>query len=142
MAGGTGGGGDDEAIASINITPLVDVVLVLLIIFMVTANLIVNKGMKVQLPEASTAESLPEERTLNVTILADGNVQLDSNVVSLEVLQATGRTLKEKGDKVVVMLSADKQAKYDNVIRVMDALRAVEIVDFGLQLQPVAAPPK
>ena len=142
MAGGSGGGGDDDAIASINITPLVDVVLVLLIIFMVTANLIVNKGMKVQLPEASTAESLPEERTLNVTILADGKVQLDSNVITLDVLQATGRTLKEKGDKVVVMLSADKDAKYDNVIRVMDALRAVDIFDFGLQLQPVAPLPK
>jgi len=142
VAGGSGGGGDDDAIASINITPLVDVVLVLLIIFMVTANLIVNKGMKVQLPEASTAESLPEERTLNVTILADGKVQLDSNVITLDVLQATGRTLKEKGDKVVVMLSADKDAKYDNVIRVMDALRAVDIFDFGLQLQPVAPLPK
>jgi len=137
MAGGTSDG-DDETIAAINITPLVDVVLVLLVIFMVTANLIVNKGMKVQLPEASTAEALPEERTLNVTILQDGTIQLDGQVVTLEVLQSTGRTHKERGDKVIVMLGADKNAKYDHVVRVMDALREVEIVDFGLQLQPVS----
>src|SRR5689334_19850873 len=100
MAGGVSD--DEEAIAAINITPLVDVVLVLLVIFMVTANLIVNKGMKVSLPEASTAEALPEERTLNVTIRRDGTIELDSVVVTLEVLQTTGRTLKEKGDKVIV----------------------------------------
>jgi len=136
MAGGTSD--DEEAIAAINITPLVDVVLVLLVIFMVTANLIVNKGMKVQLPEASTAEALPEERTLAVTILQDGTIQLDGQNITLEVLQSTGRAHKEKGDKVIVMLGADKNAKYDHVVRVMNALREVEITDFGLQLQPTS----
>ncbi|MCC6622789.1 MAG: biopolymer transporter ExbD [Deltaproteobacteria bacterium] len=136
MAGGVSD--DEEAISAINITPLVDVVLVLLVIFMVTANLIVNKGMKVQLPEASTAEALPEERTLNVTILQDGTIQLDGQTITLEVLQSTGRAHKEKGDKVIVMLGADKNAKYDHVVRVMNALREVEIVDFGLQLQPTS----
>lgn len=136
MAGGVSD--DDEAIAAINITPLVDVVLVLLVIFMVTANLIVNKGMKVQLPEASTAEALPEERTLNVTILQDGTIQLDGQNITLEVLQSTGRAHKERGDKVIVMLGADKNAKYDHVVRVMNALREVEIIDFGLQLQPTS----
>ncbi|MFO0750097.1 MAG: biopolymer transporter ExbD [Myxococcota bacterium] len=135
MAGGVSE--DEDSIAAINITPLVDVVLVLLVIFMVTANIIVNKGMKVQLPEASTAEALPEERTLAVTVLKDGTIQLDGTNITLEVLQTTGRTLKEKGDKVIVMLGADKDAKYDHVVRVMDALRAVDITDFGLQLQPV-----
>lgn len=136
MAGGVSD--DEEAISAINITPLVDVVLVLLVIFMVTANLIVNKGMKVQLPEASTAEALPEERTLNVTVLQDGTIQLDGQPVTLEVLQATGRTHKERGDKVVVLLGADKNAKYDHVVRVMNGLREVDIVDFGLQLQPAS----
>jgi biopolymer transport protein ExbD len=70
MAGKIGGG--DEPIVDINITPFVDVVLVLLVIFMVTAHFIVNKGMKLELPKAVTAEQLQNQKTFNISINISG----------------------------------------------------------------------
>ena len=135
MAGGASTG-DDESISQINITPFVDVLLVLLVIFMVTANMIVNKGMKVEFPEVSTSEQLPKETSFNITVSKDGVIYFDKEIVTIEALKARGKAAKDAGDKIQVTLSADKGAVYDYVVQVMDALRSVGIVDFGLQLEP------
>jgi biopolymer transport protein ExbD len=141
MAGGAATG-DDEAISQINITPFVDVLLVLLVIFMVTANMIVNKGMKVELPEVSTSEQLPKVTAFNISVSKDGVIYFDKEIVTIEALKARGKAAKDSGDKIQVTLSADKGAIYDNVVQVMDALRSVGIVDFGLQLEPKQGPPR
>ena len=135
MAGGASTG-DEDSISAINITPFVDVLLVLLVIFMVTANFIVNKGMKVELPEVTTSEQLPKETAFNITVAKTGVIMLNNSAVSIEELKSKGKAAKDGGDKVQVTLSADKGAIYDNVVQVMDALRSVGIVDFGLQLEP------
>jgi len=133
MAGGTNLN-DDDLISEINVTPFVDVVLVLLVIFMVTAGFIVNKGLKIQLPEAATAEQLTLQRTFNILIGANGSLFLDGKPISVEELKTTGTAAKAKGEKVVAMISADKGVIYSSVVGVMDALRQVGVSEFAFQL--------
>lgn len=136
---------DDDLISEINVTPFVDVVLVLLIIFMVTAGFIVNKGLKIQLPQAATAEKLNLQRTFNILVAANGALFLDGKPTTAEELKTAGSAAKSKGEKVVAMISADKGAVYSLVVGVMDALRQVGITEFAFQLEalpgaPVATP--
>lgn len=128
---------DDNVIAEINVTPFVDVVLVLLVIFMVTAGFIVNKGVKVELPQAATAEQLTLQRTFNILVGKEGNILLDGQPVDIDMLKARGAEAKGKGEKIVAMISADKGVVYSYVVGVMDALRGVGISDFALQLEPL-----
>ena len=137
MAGGKFGG-DDEPIVDINITPFVDVVLVLLVIFMVTAHFIVNKGMKLELPKAATAEQLQNQKTFNISINKNGDFMLDGKVMDVEQLKSAAREATKNKIKVVAMISADKGVVYHSVINVMDTLRSEGVSDFALQLDPVA----
>ncbi len=130
------GGGDDEPIVDINITPFVDVVLVLLVIFMVTAHFIVNKGMKLELPKAVTAEQLQNQKTFNISINKDGEFMLDGKMVSIDQLKSAARDATQSKVKVVAMISADKSALYNSVVVAMDALRSEGVSDFALQLDP------
>lgn len=133
MAGGSNLN-DDDLISEINVTPFVDVVLVLLVIFMVTAGFIVNRGVKIQLPQAATAEKLTLQRTFNILVAGNGSLFLDGKPTTAEELKATGAQAREKGEKVVAMISADKGVVYSSVVGVMDALRQVGISEFALQL--------
>lgn len=128
---------DNDVISDINVTPFVDVVLVLLVIFMVTAGFIANKGVTIELPQAATAEQLQQQKTFNILVSKEGNILLDGQPVSLEGLRARGLEAKGSGEKVVAMISADKGVIYSSVVGVMDALRAVGIADFALQLEPL-----
>lgn len=133
MAGGLGSK-DDDMISEINVTPFVDVVLVLLVIFMVTAGFIANKGLKIQLPEAATAEKLSLQRTFNILVSEQGQLFLDGKPTTLVELKETGAAAKAKGETVVAMISADKGVVYSSVVGVMDTLRQVGISEFALQL--------
>jgi biopolymer transport protein ExbD len=127
---------EDEIISDINITPFVDVVLVLLVIFMVTASIIVQRGLKIELPEAATAEQLRDQLTLNVLVAPNGALALNGAVVSESELLEKGLAAKASGKKTVVMISADKHVEYNAVVRVMDAFRRAGISEFALQLEP------
>jgi biopolymer transport protein ExbD len=133
---------DDAVISEINVTPFVDVVLVLLVIFMVTAGFITNKGVSIELPQAATAEQLNLQRTFNILVALDGKIMLDGNMVTPDELKARGKEALGNGQKVVAMISADKGVIYSSVVGVMDALRGVGIAEFALQLEalPVSPP--
>jgi biopolymer transport protein ExbD len=140
MAGGSMK--DDDVISEINVTPFVDVVLVLLVIFMVTAGFIVNRGVKIQLPQAGTAEKLNLQRTFNIVVATSGALFLDGKPTTVEELKATGAAAREKGEKVVAMISADKGVIYSSVVGVMDALRQVGISEFAFQLEALPETPQ
>jgi biopolymer transport protein ExbD len=135
MAGGVKFSGEDEIMSEINITPFVDVVLVLLVIFMATAGIMVNRGLKIELPEAATAEQLQSQITLAVVVAQDGTIALDGETVSLEGLKERALKVREGAAKVVVMISADKGAVYKNIIEVMDTFRKAGVSEFALQLE-------
>lgn len=139
MAGG-GSYSDEDPIADINVTPFVDVVLVLLVIFMVTAGFIVNRGVRIELPEAATAEQLASQKTFNILVTPDGEIVLDGEKVTKDDLAAAGRAAIQDGQKVVAMIGADKGVIYSSVVGVMDTLRQAGVNDFALQLEPLSVP--
>ena len=127
---------DDDAIVDINITPFVDVVLVLLVIFMVTANFIVSRGMNLQLPKAASTDQIKRQKNLNIAIGKDGQYALNGKPSSLAEISSVAKTASQNKEDVVATLSADKGVIYDKVILIMDQLRLSGVVNFALQLEP------
>lgn len=118
--------------SEINVTPFVDVMLVLLIIFMVAAPLL-TVGVPVQLPETA-AESLPteQEEPLTVTLAADGRVLLMSNETESDDLIGQMRAIAAERESRRVYLRADGAIPYSDVVAVMGALNAAGFNDIGL----------
>jgi biopolymer transport protein ExbD len=137
MAGKLGGHGD-EPMTDINIVPLVDIVLVVLIIFMVTATYIVSPSIKVNLPEAATAES-QEPTSLGITVAADGALYLDGVAITEDGLRAAVRAAKAEKADVVCLIAGDKEARHGDVIKVIDLVKQEGVAKFAINVEPVAA---
>ena len=110
-----------QPLADINVTPLVDVMLVLLIIFMVTAPLLA-KGVKVNLPQASAAQPLNQKDPIVVSVGKDGKVSLGGDNVTMETLIDGIRALMGGDTSRVVPVRGDTEAVYGEVVGVMDKL--------------------
>ena len=132
---GASGGKPGSAITGINVTPLVDVMLVLLIIFMVTGNFIKQEAIKVELPQASTADVADNTKNIAFVIDAYQNLYMDGQKVELKNLNQNIKAIKEKSTKnIQALISADKNAKHGNVIQIIDLLRKNEIYDFAFSI--------
>jgi biopolymer transport protein ExbD len=127
------GGDPSEVIADINITPFVDIILVVLIIFMVTATAIVKQSIKVELPEASTAEGTPDD-SIGVTITQTGQLLLDGEPTTVDGLQTRLRTDKAAGKDVVVLISADKMTAHGRVTWLIDLVQHEHIGKFAINV--------
>jgi biopolymer transport protein ExbD len=116
------GGNEQDVVTGINVTPMVDVVLVLLIIFMVTASFVSDTALKVNLPKASTTESAATA-SLTVTQKKDGSLFLIKEAITLEVLQ--GKLIEEvrRNPGVRVTLASDQGLSYGDVVRVLDTIK-------------------
>ena len=115
--------------SEINVTPLVDVCLVLLIIFMVVTPLIVT-GMPVQLPHSSTAGAVG--KTLTVTVMTDGTLYVGGAVVRRDELEGTLRRQRASNGDRPVAVRADKRLSYGDVVEVLDTCRAAGYTEVGL----------
>ena len=134
MAGGFAGSGDDDVISAINITPLVDVVLVLLIIFMITAPVIYQSAIKVQLPKARSGEEA-QRSALNFTITKEGAVMWDKEQVDWASLGTRLSALNEKNPEQTAIISADEATPHGTVIKLMDSLRQAGLTRFALNVE-------
>ncbi len=132
-------GGDDDVISAINITPFVDVVLVLLIILMVTSTAIVKASLKVDLPKAASAGASVDS-TLNVVLTSDGKVMLDGVEVDEETLAATVRRERAANDKVQAVIAADKAVPYGQVVHLIDVVKTNGVTSFALNIERVKTP--
>ena len=133
---GGGGGGRKSALSEINVTPLVDVMLVLLIIFMVTAPLI-QQGVKVALPDAKAAPIDAKEKKLVVSIDRTGKVYIGDVEVAFDQLEAKLKAnAKAQLDKEIY-LHADRDLKYGLVVEVMAAAQRAGISNVGMVTDPV-----
>jgi biopolymer transport protein TolR len=122
MKPGKVGEGLYQPLAEINVTPVVDVMLVLLIIFMVTAPMLAT-GIKVNLPSAKSAQPLENKQPVVVVVAKDGGVSVGKDPVSQDELAATVKA--RLGDSNgVVQLRGDRDAAYGDVVSVMDELAA------------------
>ncbi len=141
MAGGSQHD-DDGMISGINVTPLVDVTLVLLIIFIVTARIIVNQGMPMDLPKAASGEDV--QTVFSVELSADGKTMVDSkSVPSDEAISQLARDAKAKNQELRAVIRADKKVEHGRVIHVLDLLKRAGVAKIAFAVSPgadVAAP--
>jgi biopolymer transport protein TolR len=123
------------ALAEINVTPFVDVVLVLLIIFLITAPMMLG-GIDVRVPKTETRTIQPEER-LVLTITRDRGVFLDSQPISLDRLSKVLGGMVRRNPKAAVFLKADEAVAYGIVMKVMDVIKKAGIDRVGMVTEPV-----
>ncbi len=125
------------ALAEINITPLVDVVLVLLLIFMLTAP-VLQSGVEVAVPHTRSVNQLTEDRTV-VTIDKNQNVFLQDKPVNVNNLPALLRSSNTKADATrrVIYLRADEQVPFGAFASVMDAVKQAGITDISIVTRPI-----
>ena len=124
---------DDEVISAINVTPLVDVTLVLLIIFMVTATYIVANSIPVDLPQASTGEEVAS--TLVVYINKQGVMHLDNRPMNDSGMLEALRRAKAENDEVRAIISADRRIVHDRFVHAVDLVRQAGIARFAIDIQ-------
>ena len=128
---------NNEVLSQINVTPLVDVMLVLLVIFMVTAP-ILHQGVNVNLPRVQAGALTGEEVQLVVTVSAQGKVYLnDAPMSQPELLAKLQAILREQPDRNVY-LRADAAVPYGDVMRVIAAIRQAGVQRLGMVTEPPA----
>ncbi len=129
MSGPTEGEGEEGGIfADINITPLTDIFLVLLIIFMVTSSVMASdagrSGVKVNLPRGAAKEISAGARDITVAITTDGNMVVDGKQVSADTLKALFDAAKAKDPDTQVIVQADEATHHGRVVAVMELAKA------------------
>lgn len=136
------GGGNGKMVSEINVTPLVDVMLVLLIIFMVTAPMM-TQGIDVKLPESSAPAIPSEDERLVVTITPDKKVYIDDKPVDVGELGSKLAAIHQnQAQRKGVFLRADEKIPYGFVMQVMSAIRGAGIEQIGMVTEPVKGPVK
>jgi biopolymer transport protein ExbD len=134
-----GGGAQDseDTITGINVTPLVDIVLVLLIIFMVTAKLIVSKSVPLDLPKAATGSDI--QTVFSVVLAADGTTQVDSKTVpGDDTILGLARVAHDKNPELRAVIKADTTVPHGRVIHVLDLLKQAQVAKIAFGVQPAA----
>lgn len=128
---------DDEIISGINITPMVDVMLVLLVIFMVTANFIVRQAIEINVPETKTAASISTDKPFEVSLDSNGKLYLGEKEIDNPALQSEILAFKTANSKFPqVILSADKSLDYGLVVGLIDFVREQGVTEFSIHVKP------
>ncbi|MBA1380318.1 biopolymer transporter ExbD [Pseudomonas sp. SAICEU22] len=122
---------EDAAVDTINITPLVDVLMVVLVMFILTATAQVS-GIQINLPKASSTISLSQPKTKAISINDGGQVFLDAYPVTLNELEDRLRIEKAQSPDFPVIVRGDSTVQYQKVIEVLDLLRRLELSQVGL----------
>jgi len=126
--------GEDTAITGINVTPLVDIILVVLIIFMATAPLIHNRAMKVDLPKAAQHERAATE-ALQVVFNAQREISLSGRHVTMEQLGGQLRLMTANSPDLRVALRADRSLPYGEIVGLLDVVRGAGVHKIGLEVK-------
>lgn len=125
----------NETIAEINVVPLVDIVLVILIIFMVSAPIFIKPSININLPQAASGtEQKPSN--LNVTVSSDGKIDLNGEAVSRDELAVRVAEGVKKNPEVHAVISADKSVPHGTVIEILDSLQLKGIKKFAINVEP------
>ena len=131
------GGKSRTTLAEINVTPLVDVMLVLLIIFMITAPMLQHE-LDVNLPVATGTPQVNAEDRVILTVNKQGNIYLDQTAYTLDTLRPKLQALYQTRRNKDIFLRADADVPYGKVVQVMDEVKKAGILKLGLITQPPA----
>ncbi len=126
---------DDDMITGINVTPLVDVVLVLLIIFMVTATFISTPSIKVDLPKAASGEKT-ETSSLGLVLDKSGKLYLNGAEATEEDVRAFIQKERADEKQLQAIISADREVSHGQVIHIIDVVKNEGVTKFAINVEP------
>lgn len=126
-----------QPMSEINVTPFVDVMLVLLVVFMITAPML-SQGVSVNLPQVESQAMTDEVEPLEVSVRKDGVIYLQSTEISQRELLERLTAIRASKPSTGVLLRADTDVSYGTVMQVMGALQSAGIVDVGMMTEPPA----
>jgi biopolymer transport protein ExbD len=125
---------DDDMITGINVTPLVDITLVLLVILMVTASYVATRAIPMDLPKGATGESTPT--TLAVSIDRDGKTFLDAEPIAEPALRDRIKRAHAADPETRAVIAADGRTSHAHVVHVIDLLRQENVTKFAINVDP------
>jgi biopolymer transport protein ExbD/biopolymer transport protein TolR len=130
-----GGAGLHRPLSDINVTPLVDVMLVLLIVFMVTAPMLAT-GLKVDLPQAKSSQQINPKEPIVVSVTSDGQIAIGTETMTLDGLVAALLRMTDGDTTRIIQIRADRTANYGSIITVIDQLASNGLVHIALISDP------
>jgi biopolymer transport protein ExbD len=141
MAGGAQTDDCDEIISHINVTPLVDITLVLLIVFMVTAKIIVSQSMPLDLPKAASGQQV--QLVFGLELHANGDIKVDGKKIANDsAVLALARESLAKNKDLRAVIRADTTVQHGRIIRVLDLLKQAGVSKIAFGVTPIAAEPE
>jgi biopolymer transport protein ExbD len=139
MAGAVAGSGRAKTIAAINVTPLVDVVLVLLVILMVASTYIVAQTLKVHLPKARMTDGTADKPN-TVQLLKSGELRWNEQSVNERELEGFMRTAVAADPDISLVVSADQEALHGQVVQIMDLAKVAGVTKFAINIMQAGGP--
>lgn len=130
-----GGLDDDEVMSEINMTPLVDVMLVLLIIFIITVPVLTH-SVKVDLPRADNTPNEIKPETINLAVTAHGQVHWNESTVTFEELESRLAEAAQQEPQPEVHIRGDRQVEYEHVLKAMAAVQRAGVAKLGFVTEP------
>jgi biopolymer transport protein ExbD len=126
---------ESKIVSEINVTPLVDIMLVLLIIFMLVSTFVAKEAIEVDLPHAATGKEI-ERKTLSILVSQQGDYYLSGR--KFETIEDLGTQVKQEkseNKEVQVVISADRKVNHGKVVDIIDLVRQLEIYDFAINVE-------
>jgi len=127
-------------ITGINVTPLVDIILVLLIIFMLTAHLIAKEAIEIELPRAAESTTV-SPKTMAVTLTREGRLYLNGKPTSPAAFSRAVRDAIAKDPRTQVIIAGDKNVSHGRVVWVLDRVKYLGVTAFAIQIDPAGRTP-
>jgi biopolymer transport protein ExbD len=125
---------DNEAISDINVVPLVDIILVVLIIFMVTAPMIMKPTINVNLPKAASGDQTAPSK-LNIALTADGRINLNGTFADEAAVRERAQDEVAKNPDVQAVISADKDVPHGKVVGLLDVVKTAGVKKFAISIE-------
>lgn len=126
-----------EGINDINITPFVDVVLVLLVIFMVTAPVMIKESLNVKLPKTLTSDSASKVVTKGIAITKQGQIILEGSLIADEAFSEQLAKISKDSPDTHFLISADADSRHADLVKVIDLLKRYNLSQFALQVEKI-----
>jgi biopolymer transport protein ExbD len=127
------GGKNDGPIADINVTPFVDIILVVLIIFMVTTPIIMKPSINVQLPKAASGEQSTATQ-LNITVSKTGELMLNGKATNEQELAVASKELLNANPEIQAVIAADQETSHGKVVSIIDIIKSVGVRKFAISI--------